>query len=132
MRQVDQDLLNASTEGDLEKAQRAIEKGANIARCQSIGYTPLYVASQYGQDAIVSLLLEKGANVNVQDKGGTTPLHYACRKGHDAIISLLLEKGADIDAKDNIGYTPLHYACHILKKEFISKEQTRPIVIVNI
>jgi ankyrin repeat protein len=109
MRQIDWDLLDASKNGDLEKAKRAIEKGADVNADN--GQTPLCLASWKGHESIVSLLLEEGADVNAKSSYGWTPLLVACQNGHDSIVSLLLEKGADVNVKDEDGWTPLHEAC---------------------
>jgi ankyrin repeat protein len=45
MRQIDQDLFDASKIGDLEKAKRAIENGANVNVKNEYGWTPLHLAS---------------------------------------------------------------------------------------
>jgi ankyrin repeat protein len=109
MRQVDQDLFDACEDGDLEKAKRLIEKGADINAKDNDGWTPLhYACGHNGNKAITSLLLENGANVDVKDYfNGWTPLHYA---RNEAIASLLLEKGANINAKSHDGLTPLQLA----------------------
>ena len=85
------------------------------------GTTPLWIASQNGDEQIVQLLLEKGKpNVDLPNlvlllivffflffffsvshfsiflknvKNGTTPLWIASQKGHEQIVELLLEKG---------------------------------------
>jgi ankyrin repeat protein len=118
MGQIDKDLLDASINGDLEKAIWAIEKGADVDAKHNEGNTPLHwkgqtplcLASWKRHDSIVSLLLENGANVNVKDEDGCTPLHFASMEGQDAVVSLLLENGADVNAKNDYGNTPLHKA----------------------
>jgi ankyrin repeat protein len=88
LRPIDSDLLNASRDGDLEKAKRAIEEGADVNAKDDYdyGHTPLHNASSNGHEAIVSLLLEKGADVNAKKNGGDTPLHWASKYGNDAIV----------------------------------------------
>jgi ankyrin repeat protein len=89
MGEIDEDLLDASMIGDLEKAKGAIEKGANVnAKDYEYGRTPLHLASYNGYKSIASLLLEKGADINVKGKWDDwTPLHNASRYGHDATVS---------------------------------------------
>lgn len=43
MRQIDKDVLDASINGDLEKAERAIENGADIEAQTIGGSTPLFI-----------------------------------------------------------------------------------------
>jgi hypothetical protein len=85
MRQVDQDLLHASGEGDFERVKWAIEKGADVNA--NNGQMPLCLASWKGHESIIFLLLEKGADVNAKDDEGSTPLHYASYYGDEAIVS---------------------------------------------
>jgi ankyrin repeat protein/TPR repeat protein len=111
MREIDQDLCDASKDGDWNKAKHAIEEGgANIRVENCEGWTPLHAASWNGHEAVVSLLLETGAGVNDKEHGGWTSLHLASLKGYEAVVSLLLIKGADVNAQTNGGWTPLHYA----------------------
>jgi ankyrin repeat protein len=81
MGQIDWDLLNASTNGDLEKAKWAIENGADVNAKDDKGRTSLYHASFDGHDNIVSLLLEKEADVNAKD-------HVASEFGYEAPMSM--------------------------------------------
>ncbi len=115
MRPIDEDLFDASKIGDLEKAKRAIEEGADVnakRKCgeranldakggEYPGETPLHAVSTYGHENIISLLLEHGADVNAENDGGDTPLHAANNSDADqaivsAVVSLLLEKGANV------------------------------------
>ncbi|OKL62160.1 hypothetical protein UA08_02170 [Talaromyces atroroseus] len=75
-------------------------------------FTDLMVASYFGHEAIVKILLERGAEVNSKDSEyGRTPLLWAIVNGYEAIIKLLLDKGAVIDLKDDAyGQTPLSWA----------------------
>ncbi|MEE6525879.1 hypothetical protein FKM82_026173 [Ascaphus truei] len=59
-----------------------------------MGYTPLHVASHYGNIKMVNYLLQHGAKVNAKTKNGYTPLHQAAQQGHTHIINVLLQHGA--------------------------------------
>jgi cytohesin len=65
--------------------------------------TSLHYAVQWGNPAIVQLLLDNGAGLDVKSKGGFTPLHRACGKKASgdllAVVQLLLNKGAAIHAR---------------------------------
>ncbi|OBT85043.1 hypothetical protein VE02_07148 [Pseudogymnoascus sp. 03VT05] len=75
------------------------------------GRTPLLAAAEWGNEAIVTLLLERDAIADSKDNDGRTPLSNAARGGHDAIVKLLLERGDVMaDLKDNSGRTPLSWA----------------------
>ncbi|KJR87190.1 ankyrin repeat protein [Sporothrix schenckii 1099-18] len=73
-------------------------------------FTGLIVASYFGHNSVVKLLLEKRADVEAKDNDGRTPLSHAAQGGHEAVARLLLEKGAGVEAKDNDGLTPLSSA----------------------
>jgi ankyrin repeat protein len=45
------------------------------------GQTPLSWEAEYGQEAIVTLLLEKGADVKSKSPNGRTPLSWAAEFG---------------------------------------------------
>lgn len=66
------------------------------------GYTPLHVASHFGQINMVRYLLGQGANVNSSTAIGYTPLHQAAQQGHVLVISLLLESKAKPNAVANV------------------------------
>ena len=76
----------------------------------SDGQTPLFYASQRGQETVVKALLEKSADPNLQDAKCRTALHYAVERGHEAVVKLLLENSADPNLKDAKGQTALLYA----------------------
>ena len=74
-----------------------MESGAETDAETKSGYTPLHVASHFGQLGMVRYLLsgEGGAvRVDVQNELGYTPLHQAAQQGHSQIVNLLLEAGS--------------------------------------
>lgn len=74
------------------------------------GFTPLHIASHYGNQQIANLLIQKGADVNYAAKHNITPLHVAAKWGKTNMVAVLLENGAAIDSKTRDGLTPLHCA----------------------
>lgn len=73
-------------------------------------FTPLHIASHYGNEAVANLLIQKGADVNYSAKHNITPLHVAAKWGKLNMVQLLIEKGANIESKTRDGLTPLHCA----------------------
>lgn len=71
------------------------------------GITPLLTASEYGNTAMVKMLLEKGVNVNKPTVDGLTPISSASPLGYTDIIESLLNNGADPNSADVNGVTPL-------------------------
>ena len=67
------------------------------------GVTPLHLASGFGYQEMVEILLAHQAHVNVKDKDGQTPLYWAARRGHRQIVVLLLAYGAEANTRDNAG-----------------------------
>lgn len=84
---------------------------ATIDSQTQTGYSPLHVASHYGQAGMVRYLLQNGADVHLTTDAGNTALHHAAQQGQTLIITLLLEKKADPDAVNNVNNA-------LLKKEF--------------
>ena len=65
--------------------------------------TPLYYASLFGLNEIVSLLILKaGADVNAEGGRYGNALQAASAQGHDKIVALLLDKGADVNAEGEV------------------------------
>jgi len=93
------------------------------------GYSPLHVASHFGQAGMVRYLLQNGANVHLVTEAGNTPLHHAAQQGQTLIITLLLEKKADPDAVNKAGQNPLAIA---EKLGYVSVVETLKIVTTTI
>ena len=79
------------------------------------GFTALHLASFFGQEEAVKILVERGAEVNLVARNANihvTPLHSAAAGSHPGIVKLLLEHCADPNAAQDGGFTPLHSAAH--------------------
>ncbi|XP_050393549.1 titin isoform X4 [Patella vulgata] len=74
------------------------------------GFTPLHIASHYGNTNVANLLIQRGADVNFKAKNNITPLHVGSRWGKANMVTLLLDNKADISEKTRDGLTPLHCA----------------------
>ena len=89
---------------------------ANVAAPDDSGWTPLYIAVEEEDTAVVRLLLKHAVqndmDIDVQeDTFGYTSLHEAVQGDSRTIVKMLLEAGADTEVTDDvIGATPLHYA----------------------
>jgi ankyrin repeat protein len=86
--------------------------GADATQADDQGHTPLFIAAQCGQLAVVRYLAkELGADVNQSDQEGWTPLPIAAQNGHLAVVRcLVLECGADVNLGNQFGATPLYIA----------------------
>ena len=104
-------LHYAAQDGDLPMVQCLLQVGAGVdVRQDADDATALHLASYFGHDWIVGLLLVNGANVRAATDDGRTPLHLAAEKDHDAVVELLLAAGADPNVQDGNGNTPLYLA----------------------
>ncbi|KAH9066762.1 ankyrin repeat-containing domain protein, partial [Lactarius vividus] len=97
-------------------AQLLLKHGVDVNVSRTDHWTPLHVASCYGNLAIVRLLLDHGAATNAETDNGENPLHKAsCGKYESqedglGVAQLLLEHGADVNAPRADHSTPLHVA----------------------
>ena len=73
-----------------------IENGANVNAVNYQGFTPLHVASKYGNDNIVAYLLENDADPSMAGHRLKTPLHKAKTA---KTVQILLNNGANPYAK---------------------------------
>ncbi|NSX83811.1 hypothetical protein GOM44_06360, partial [Wolbachia endosymbiont of Atemnus politus] len=72
---------------------------------------PLHIATRYGHDNIVEVLLSNGAKINAKDNKSRTPLELAVAHGHLQVVKMLLQyKKVDMNDKGNDDWTILHIA----------------------
>ncbi|KAK4700441.1 hypothetical protein P7C70_g5808, partial [Phenoliferia sp. Uapishka_3] len=107
-----QTLLHRASRGlffidNLELAKLLLDAGASPNDQDAEGYTPLFLASTYGQLEMTRLLLRAGALVDSKNNIGETPLHGAAAFDEVEIMRLLLDYGADLDSMSTHGVTPL-------------------------
>ncbi|KAF7712366.1 Nucleoside phosphorylase and ankyrin repeat domain-containing protein [Penicillium ucsense] len=116
-----------------------LDKGAVIEARGLNGLSPLLLAVEDGNEALVRVLLARGAQFMVPKvdtsaegtkknrylttkKPGSfhSPLLIATEKGHEAVVQLLVSQGADLETTDNRGWTPLHLATHNGHRSLVS------------
>lgn len=73
-----------------EIVQLLLAKGVDASAKNSVGVTPLHLASR---PDIAELLLAKGADVNARQIFGGTPLLFASRENRTDIVKLLRRHG---------------------------------------
>ncbi|KAE8724573.1 ADP-ribosylation factor GTPase-activating protein AGD2 [Hibiscus syriacus] len=85
-------------------------KDSNEPRNCLQGCSILHLACQYGNPAMVELLLQFGADINMRDFHGRTPLQHCISKGNNQLAKLLLRRGALSTIKDGGGLSALERA----------------------
>ena len=108
-------LIIASYKGQKQIVTELLKRKSdyNMVNAQTdAGVTALYVACQFGDHDIASILLNAKADPNIQTKDGWTPLTLASSKGYINTVQLLLEHSADINYRSTVtGDTALILAC---------------------
>ena len=76
------------------------------------GMTPLLLATQHGQTAIVEALVQQGVDANKRLPNGLFPLYIAIQNNFSEMALLLLEKVPHLITNEKLdsGMTPLHQA----------------------
>ena len=95
-------LAAAVRERSVEKAQSAIDKGADVNTFLHNGDTPLITACRKGDVRMVQLLVDKGASLDKRNRRGETPLgsvFLGTAFPHPAVFEYLLTRNADVSAE---------------------------------
>ena len=84
---------------------------ADVESKDNSGQSLLSLASEYGREAIVKLLLDTGkVDIDSKDEFGDTAFSLAAGEGHEAVIKMLLDTGkVDVNSKDSMGDIPLYW-----------------------
>ncbi|XP_039045491.1 uncharacterized protein LOC120185307 isoform X2 [Hibiscus syriacus] len=106
------DLWLAVQEGSLPDVDSALallkKNGSNINSRNSLGLTPLHIATWRNNIPIIRRLLAAGADPDARDgESGWSSLHRALHFGHLAVASVLLQSGASITLEDSKCRTPV-------------------------
>ncbi|MCY4601519.1 MAG: ankyrin repeat domain-containing protein, partial [Acidobacteria bacterium] len=85
---------------DLETAKLLLHAGARPDVANELDVTPLYLACENANAALVRLLLEAGAAPDVALPSGETALMTAARTGSAGAVAALVEHGAAVDTRE--------------------------------
>ncbi|EFN53862.1 hypothetical protein CHLNCDRAFT_135973 [Chlorella variabilis] len=110
------ELIQAARVGNEAAVRQLLAAGARADQASGAdGWLPLHVASYYGHEGVVRLLLEAAtATAAMTDYHGQTALHYAAlgwTPATLAVVRLMLEVAPNTAlAVDSCGFTPLRRA----------------------
>lgn len=108
--EIDQRLLNAAKQGQLELIKSLVDTGANLDAKDTNGRTGLMLAAEMGRTKVLRYLLSKGVDVDMRDKGGMTAVACAALNGRTSCVRALINAGCDVNNRCSSGVTPLHRA----------------------
>ena len=93
--------------------------------------TPLLIAVQSGNLALVDFLIAAGADLSLRDENRKSISHYAVKQQFVGMLHYLMEKQLfDFASRDKFGTTPLLEAVKVGKFEVaLEIAQTRPMAI---
>ncbi len=106
----EESVLYAIAFGSLDDVMLHIRLGVNPNLQNSVGWTPLMVASSSQSYDATLELINLGANVNMQERDGWTALLFAAHNGNRDIAELLVKSGADVNHKTKDQRTALQQA----------------------
>jgi ankyrin repeat protein len=115
-----------SEEDGVRVAQLLLDHGADVNTRRKDHWTPLHVASYFGNVEIVHLFLEHGADLEAAEGDiGAKPLHqlsygeYRSEEDGVRVAQLLLDRGADVNTRIKDHQTPLHVASYFGNVEIV-------------
>ena len=109
-------------DGNLKSAKEIedlILQGADVDVQVNKDKTALMIASYWGREDVVRILLGAGADVNIKGDDGWTALMIAVESGHKEIVEMLLDRGADVNQKNEHSTTALMIASYLRHKEVV-------------
>lgn len=80
---------SAGLEHSVEIAAYLLEESAYIDAASPNGSTPLMLAAQYSNEAMVKLLIAEGADVSLRNQQGLTAVDFARKSERDYMVQLL-------------------------------------------
>lgn len=104
-------LFNYVRLGYIKKTMQLLHERVSVNIQDTLGYTPVMIASFYDDVAMLQKLFEWGADGNIQNIYGHTALMLAAYYGRFKIIKILLQqKNIATDLKGLEGNTALEFA----------------------
>ena len=107
------DIFEASVLGKVDRIDEILKSNpARVTEYAPDGFTPVALASFFGQPAAVKALIAGGADVNAHAKNAlkVAALHAAVAGRNMEVIKAVLAAGADVNAQQQAGFRPMHEA----------------------
>lgn len=107
------DIFEASVLGKVDRIQEILTSSPErVTEYAPDGFTPVALASFFGQPAAVKALIAAGADVNAHARNGlkVAALHAAVAGRNMEVIKAVLAAGADTNAQQQAGFRPMHEA----------------------
>ncbi|KAJ5573683.1 uncharacterized protein N7459_008110 [Penicillium hispanicum] len=119
---------------DAGLARRLVDAGADLARCNNLGYAPLHCALIHRHFEIAADLIDRGVSLDVMNYRGESALHLAVEAASAGVLRMLLGRNVDVNARGTSSATglatPLHYAVRRRSPEMVgillNESPTRP------
>ncbi len=109
-RKGDSVLMLAAYHGHVETVRALLRAGADPAKRNVRGLTPLDGAAFKGDVAVVEALVEGGAPVDEPGPDGRTALMWAAAFNRSEVTQALLRRGASVTKTDQVGNTARTHA----------------------
>lgn len=139
-------LHYAVADNNLEVVRTLIDLGADVARANGDGTTPLHYSQStecakiliranapidarglFGctplwntNPEIVKLVLDSGADINTRDNDGQTILHWATQRNDAPLVKFILKRGGDPKLTNNFGFMALDFMEHFVHNPVIT------------
>jgi ankyrin repeat protein len=85
------------------------------------GATPMILAAESGQEAVVELLLHSGAGLHLVDNTDRSALELALENGHLGVLRVLLQQSiVDINGITKRGSSLLHLAAEVGEEDRVT------------
>ena len=108
--ELDARLIEAAWAGDVRRARRLIERGADVNAQDETQQSAFLIATSEGPVELLDLTLSHGADVDAHDSYDGTGLIRAAERGLADVVGRLVQTDISLDHVNNLGWTALHEA----------------------
>ena len=107
---LDARLIEAAWAGDVRRARRLIQQGADVNAQDETQQSAFLIATSEGPVELLDLTLRHGADVDAHDSYDGTGLIRAAERGLADVVGRLVQTDMSLDHVNNLGWTALHEA----------------------